>query len=77
MTPEIGKEMELSQQNWQAWAFFNQAHATGLTEQEKRDPIVRRIFAIVSRLTDAARQQEQVQGMANEIVRLFNRRTQA
>lgn len=77
MTPERGKEMELTDRNWRAWNFFIQANATGLTELEKRDPIVRRIFGIVSRLTDTAKEQERANSLAYEIVKIFNRRTQA
>ena len=76
MTPELGKEMELTERNWRAWNFYNQAKATGLTDEEKRDPIVRRIFAIVSRLTEAADRQAQAAMMACEVANLFNRNQQ-
>lgn len=46
-SPEKAKQIELSEKNWAAYSHYLQAKAVGLTEEERRDPIVRRNFALI------------------------------
>lgn len=46
-SPEKAKEIELTDRNWRAYRHYKEARAVGLSEEERRDPIVRKHFALL------------------------------
>lgn len=70
-SPEKAKEVELSEKNWQAWNFYTQAKATGLTEVERADPIVRQAFALLDPILRAANAKQDAGFVALELAKVF------
>lgn len=70
-SPERAKEMELTDKNWQAWNFYTQSKATGLSDEERRDPIVRRIFAVLDPIVRAYEAKTNAGFVATELALIF------
>lgn len=73
-SPEKAKEIELTEKNWAAFAHYQQCKAVGLTEAERRDPIVRRNFALMDRLTAERDRRDQATGMAEALLAVLTQR---
>ncbi len=59
-SPEHAKEIELSPRNWRAWRHYREGRAVGLCDRERRDPLVRKHFAMLEALEEQhARRQAQ------------------
>lgn len=71
-SPERAKEMELTPKNWQAFQWYQEARATGLSDAEKNDPIVRRIFAALDPVTRAFAAKQDAGFVAAELAKLFS-----
>lgn len=69
-SPERAKEIELSEKNWRAYAHYLEAKAVGVTEEERRDPIVRRNFAAIDQVVKAFEAQSEASMHAAEIARM-------
>ena len=67
-SPERAKQIELSDKNWQAYSHYLQAKAVGLTDAEKRDPIVRRNFALIEMISSDHKTQQQADAFAEAFV---------
>ncbi len=70
-SPAQAAEFELSEKNWQTYAFYLQARAVGLTDQERSDPIVRKNFAIIDAATTAWEMSQGARMQAAEFARVF------
>jgi len=72
-SPEQAKEIELSERNWMALAFYEEEKSIGIRDEVKRDPIVRRNFAAIDR---AYRERDLIQGaqlQASEFAKQFRK----
>ena len=67
-SPEKAKTLELSEKNWSAFAHYQESKAVGLTEAERRDPIVRRNFALMDRIAAERDRRDHSQGMAEALI---------
>jgi hypothetical protein len=72
-SPEQAKEIELSEKNWLAFGHYRQAKAVGVTETERRDPIVRRNFAVIDLAFKTYEMCRTSQLQAHEFAKLFKR----
>ncbi|MCI0358640.1 MAG: hypothetical protein L0211_09160 [Planctomycetaceae bacterium] len=72
--PENAKQIELSPKNWAAFAHYLQARACGLSDVERRDPIVRRNFALIDMLTRERDRKAQAEEFAEAFVMRLARR---
>lgn len=70
-SPEKAKELELTPQNWRAWVWYQTAKATGLTEEERRDPIVRQIFAVLDPIARSFNAKTDAHYVAAELSKIF------
>jgi hypothetical protein len=73
-SPERAKKIELTAKNWEAYAHYQQGKAVGLTEAERSDPIVRRNFALLDRLTKEREQIDTARGMAEALLAVLAKR---
>lgn len=67
-SPERARQIELSEKNWQAYGHYLQAKAVGLTEAERRDPIVRRNFALIDMLVSERKAEADAEKFAEAFV---------
>lgn len=51
-SPEHAQEIELSPRNWRCWRHYREGRAVGLCELERRDPLVRKHFALLAALEE-------------------------
>lgn len=72
-SPEHAKEFELTPQNVKAWRWWLEARATGLTDAEKSDAIVRRNFGILEAIWAEWQRKRQAEATAIELGKLFVR----
>jgi hypothetical protein len=72
-SPEEAKQIELSEKNWAAYAHYQEAKAVGLTDEERRDPIVRRNFALIDRLTEDKRNRDEARNVAEALVAVLTK----
>jgi hypothetical protein len=73
-SPERAKEHELSEKNWRAFAHYQEAKAVGVTEEERRDPIVRRNFSVIDQVVKAFEAKSEATMHAAEIARIAVRK---
>lgn len=72
-SPERAKQIELNDKNWAAYAHYRQAKAVGLTEEERRDPIVRRNFAVIESLVNERDKQDSARHLAEALVAVLTK----
>ena len=73
-SPERAKEIVLSEKNWRAFAHYEEAKAVGVTDEERRDPIVRRNFAVIEQVVKAFEAKSEATLHAAEIARIAVRK---
>ncbi len=72
-SPAQAEEMELSPKNWQAFGHYRQAKAVGPTDEERRDAIIRRNWAIIDTAYHAYEMCQSSRLQANEFAKLFKK----
>lgn len=69
-SPDRASNHELSDKNWQAVGHYQRAKAVGLTDEERRDPIVRHNFSIIDQAFRTFEAQQSATINAAEIAKL-------
>lgn len=67
-SPEKAKELELSEKNWAAFAHYEESKVAGLSEEERRDPIIRRNMALIERIVSEKRNGDQARNLAEALI---------